>query len=285
MERTPSRRPTRQRTPMLPSTQPNKSSSTDRSHGGSPSACPTHQDDSMPCHSSPLYTPPSPHLSSLPPLHEDASSPPASPSSTECRARGHETSLSDSYLTFHTAAPSGSPPGLAVCSPRLQALSSPTLAPPSPLTLSSPLSRSPSPKPSSRPRSSISLHPRSGSMSPRFKKQSLSDSQKPIVFPTLTRRASVPDELTLAGGKGELTQSMGRDSPSPKWKPLHLAGVGANSSSPSLISNKNAQNSSTVTTPIKSWRAMSLVGWELKRNGGGNGKLGFGLVRKGSTGA
>jgi hypothetical protein len=286
MERTASRRPTRQRTPTTATTQSKEPSSTITSQDGSPTARQSHRDELV-SSPSPLFTPPNPRLSPLPPLLEDASStsPPLYPSPAERRALSHEESISDSRFTFCSVPPSGSPPGLPVRSPRLKALSSTILAPPSPLTLSSPLfPRSPSPKPSSRPVSPIPLylHPRSGSMSPLFKRQSTSESPKPLIFPPLTRRASVPDELTLEAEKG---QSTGRDSPSPKWKPLGLAGVDANSSSPSLISGKSALASSTVAHSVRPWKGRSLVGWELKRNGNGSGKLGFGLVRKGGTGA
>lgn len=285
MERTASRRPTRQRTPTAPTIQSSEPSFTIPSDPGSPTARQSHRDE-LTHPSSPLFTPPNPRLSPLPPVLEDASSasPSSSPSLAERRARSHGGAPSDSYVTF-SIPPSGSPPGLPVPSPHLKALSSPTLAPPSPLTLSSPLfPSSPSPNPSSRPASPIPLflRPRSGSMSSRFKKQGTADSPKPLIFPTLTRRASVPDELTLEAEKG---QSTGRDSPSPKWKLLGLAAVDANSSSPSLISGKNVLGSPTIANSVKPWKGRSLVGWELKRNGSGNGKLGFGLVRKGGTGA
>lgn len=265
MERTPSRRPTRQRRLNPPSAPPNESFFLNPSHGGSPDE--RHRDDPLP-RPPPVLTPPNPRLSPLPPVLEDAST-------------------SGSHFAFHSAPPSGSPPGLSVRSPCLRALPPPT---PSPLSLSSPLvSCTPSPKPSSRAVSPIPLyfHPRSGPVSPHFKKQSNPDSQMPLFFPALTRCASVPDELALEAGKGPLSQSScSGDIPSPKWKPLGLPGINANSSSPSLNSGKNVLNSPPVTSPVKSWRTgKGLVGWELKRNGCGSGKLGFGLVRKGSTGA
>lgn len=276
MQRTSSRRPTRQRTlqplPLGESISPNPS------HGGSPIERHNHRDEINP-RLSPVVTPPNP----LSPLLEDASSPTSSPSRAERRI--HDTFTPDSH--FGSSPPSGSPPGLSVRSLRLKALPSPTLVPPSPLTLSPPLfPRSPSPKPPSRPVSPIPLylHPKSGPVSPRFKKQSIPDSQKPLVFPALARRAPVPDQLTLEAEKGALSQSsLSMDTPSPKRKPLGLAGIDANSSSPGLSSGKNAH---PATGPVKSWRnGRSLVGWELRRNGGGGGKLGFGLVRRGNAGA
>jgi len=289
MERTPSRRPTRQRTPNPSSTSPRDSFYPNPSHGSFPVECHNHRDEPTSRPSSPVCILPNPRLSPLPPLFEDASSSPAScPSSAERRSRDHGAFTPDPYVAPKLAPPSGSPPGLPGRSPRLKALPSPTLAPPSPLSLSSPLfSRSSSPKPSSRPVSPIPLylHPRSGPVSPRFKKQNTPDSPKPLVFPALTRRASVPDDLTIAAGKAALSPPLSGDNPSLKWKPLGLAGIDANSSSPSLSSGKGSLSSPTATGPVKSWRSgRSLVGWELRRNGGGSGKLGFGLVRKGNTG-
>jgi len=280
MERTPSRRPTRQRTPTPPS-----------SHSESPTRSPltseSYPDDASP--PSPL-TLPSPRLSptyqyqpftskSLPPLLEDASSS-AESSPDEQRGRGHVASASDSYFTFHPVPPMGTPPGLPA--PRLKGLPSPALAPPSPLTLSSPLpSRPPSPKPGSRSASPTPTYLQRSS-SP-FRRLSSSQNFKSHPFPTLSRQASVPEELALEGAKGMLQHSpLSKGSSSPPWRPLGLAGVHANSSSPALSPNK-PEFGAPVGGAAAQRKGVSLMGWELRRTASGHGRRGFGLVRKGST--
>ena len=282
MERTPSRRPTRQRTPTLPSTQPPESPARSSPPRAGPPINPE----------GPINDSPGPRLSptyhyqpftsqSLPPLLEDIS-PAASPSSRpERRGCGHGVSTSDSYFTFQPMSPSGSPPGLSICAPRLKSLASPALMPPSPLTLSSPPTRSSSPKPASRSVSPLPMYfHHSSPASTRLKAQSTSGSPKTCSFPALSRRASVPEEEAKALFPDS---SLGVRGASPTWKPLGLTGMNTNSSS--LNSSKSRLSSPALVqggSASARKNNMSLMGWGLRRNGGGNGKRGFGLVRKGS---
>ncbi|KAF8584036.1 hypothetical protein K439DRAFT_1617021 [Ramaria rubella] len=300
MERTPSRRPsTRQRTPLSSTTQSNKFPVTGSlRRGSSPIGRCTPPEEPLNRPSSPTPMSPNPRLSptyqyhtfssqSLPPLLEDASPPSNSLASpTEKPGRGESVSMADSYFTFVKAPMSGSPPGLALRAPRLKGVPSPTLSPPSPFTLASPLpSRSPSPNPASCTVSHASLHrhPRSPSS---LKSPSASESPKSFVLPTLSRRASVSDMLPMETAKVTLPKSsLDRDSPSPTWKPMGLAGINANLSSPTLSPSKSAVNTTPVPSIMAKKGGRSLMGWEMKRTGSGSGKIGFGWKRKGSTGS
>ncbi|KAF8511832.1 hypothetical protein BU17DRAFT_69502 [Hysterangium stoloniferum] len=296
MERTPSRRPTRQRTTVSQSPTPIEAntslvqqcrpSTTTQAVADKPSSRP----------SSPVFgvraAPTSPSYQyqarSLPPLLEDASSLTSATSFLEHRTRGNGLSPSDTYLEYYSTSQSGSPPGLPARTPFLKGLASPTFSPSSPILLSSPLpSRPPSPKATSPSSSPVPLyrHPRARSRPSSLKNHGSTEAPAmPVILPSLTRRASVPDRLSFDKLELGTEHKAGRDSPSPTWKPMELAGTDTEPGSPNLIPNKDADANNALSSPptpvITRKPGRSLMGWELKRSPNAYGKLGFGLVRK-----
>lgn len=302
MTRTASRRPTRQRTtaPQSPTPADVKTSPMQQSRPQTTTQIVVDKSPSRP--SSPVFgvhaAPPSPTYqhqafssNSLPPLLEDASLLTSATSSLEQCIRSNSTpSPCDPYFEEHSTSHSGSPPGLPVRTPPLKGLASTTLPPPSPLLLSSPLpSRSPSPKPTlpSTPAIPLYRHPRARSRPSSLKSHGgIEASPMPVILPSLTRRAPVPNKLSLSFDKLtlETDNEDGRNSPSPTWKPMELASTDVESNSPNLTANKDALAHNSLSypaTPVVTRKTgRSLIGWELKRNPNSYGKLGFGLVRK-----
>jgi len=300
MKRTPSRRPTRQRTTVKqpPTPVDAKTGSMQQCRPSTTTQAVVDKPSSRP--SSPVFgiraTPTSPTSPTyqyqarlLPPLLEDASSLTSVAGSLE-----HRTGLVPSdTLGYYSTSQSGSPPGLPSRTPFLKGLASPTSSPPSPLLSSSPLPsrppspKSPSPKPTSPSTSPIPLyrHPRARSRPSSLKNQGSTEAPAmPVILPSLTRRASVPDKLSFDKLTLGTDHKAGRDSPSPTWKPMELAGTDtAEPRSPNLIPNRDADANNALSYPptpvVMRKHGRSLMGWELKRSPNAYGKLGFGLVR------
>lgn len=300
MERTPSRRPTRQRTAVKQSPTPvdAKTSPLQQCRPSTTTQAVFDKPSSRP--SSPVFgaraAPTSPtyqyQARVLPPLLEDASSLMPATSPLEHRTRSNGLPSSVTSLEYYSTSQSGSPPGLPARTPFLKGFTSPTFSPPSPLLLSSPLPsrppspKSPSPKPTSPSTSPIPLyrHPRARSRPSSLKNHGSTEAPAmSVILPSLARRASVPDKLSFDKLTLGTEHTPGRDSPSPTWKPMELAGTVTEPGSPYFIPNKDADNNalSSPHTPVVTRKpGRSLIGWELKRSPNAHGKLGFGLVRK-----